>query len=66
MTVITPVLGASAHPFYKWVAGQTGWVPGWNFNKVLLGPDGELVATWGATTNPTSGAITSRIEPFLN
>lgn len=66
MTAITPVLGEDAHPFYIWLKAEHGFAPGWNFNKVLLGPDGEVVATWGSITSPISEAITSKIEPLLN
>lgn len=66
MTEITPVTGAAAHPFYRWLRAEHGFEPAWNFNKVLIGPQGELVATWGSTTRPTSRAILSRIEPLLN
>jgi len=66
MTAITPVIGPEAHPFYAWLADEHGFRPRWNFNKVLIGPQGELVATWGAPTRPTSAAIRSRIEPLLN
>jgi glutathione peroxidase len=66
MTAITSVKGAGAHPFYAWLKAEHGFQPAWNFNKVLIGPAGEVVATWGSTTKPTSGAITSKIEPLLN
>ncbi|WP_395542090.1 glutathione peroxidase [Neotabrizicola sp. sgz301269] len=64
MTTITPVTGAAAHPFYVWVKEEAGFVPGWNFNKVLLGPDGEIEAIWGSAANP-SGVIRERIEALL-
>lgn len=66
MTTITSVKGPQAHPFYAWLKDTQGFVPGWNFNKVLIGPKGEVVATWGSMTNPTSAAITGKIEPLLN
>lgn len=66
MTEITSVTGAGAHPFYAWLKAEHGFAPGWNFNKVLIGPAGEVVATWGSTTKPTSAAITAKIEPYLN
>jgi glutathione peroxidase len=66
MTEITSVKGSTAHPFYAWLKQEHGFAPGWNFNKVLIGPDGEVVATWGSMTNPTSAAITLKIEPLLN
>jgi len=65
MTEITHVKGAAAHPFYDWVQAQSGFVPAWNFNKVLIGPDGLVADTWGARTAPGDAAITSRIEALL-
>ncbi|MGJ8627309.1 MAG: glutathione peroxidase [Sulfitobacter sp.] len=37
MTDITHVRGSDAHPFYKAVADEVGFIPKWNFNKVLVG-----------------------------
>ncbi len=65
MTDITAVRGADAHPFYRSVRAETGFVPRWNFNKVLVGPDGEVVKTWGARTKPEAPAITREIEARL-
>ena len=66
MTEITHVKGPQAHPFYAQVRTETGFQPGWNFNKVLIGPDGAVVATWGSTTRPESPAISRAIEKLLN
>jgi glutathione peroxidase len=66
MTEITPVRGQAAHPFYAWLRDEHGFAPKWNFNKVLIGPDGQLVATWGSITRPNSNAVLSKIEPFLD
>jgi glutathione peroxidase len=65
MTDIQHVKGAQAHPFYVWVADQTGFVPRWNFNKVLLDGEGRVVDTWGAGTSPQSPEMTNRIEALL-
>lgn len=65
MTDITPVLGPNAHPFYRWLARDAGFTPGWNFNKVLIGPDGDVLGTWGSAVKPMSQAIVSKIEPLL-
>lgn len=65
LTEITHIKGAGAHPFYKSVKAQTGFVPRWNFNKVLLDRDGKVVATFGSNTKPMSRQITSRIERLL-
>ncbi len=66
MTEITHVAGDQAHPFFKWVKDQTGFEPGWNFNKILLDGKGDVVATWGSGPKPMSGAITGKIEALLN
>jgi glutathione peroxidase len=66
MTAITPVTGAAAHPFYAMLRETYGFEPAWNFNKVLLGPDGRLVDSWGSGTKPTSGQVTRAIEALLN
>lgn len=66
MTDITHVTGPAAHPFYAWLRDETGFTPSWNFNKVLIGPNGEVLATWGSMTKPTSTSILSKIEPLLN
>lgn len=65
MTDITHVTGPDAHPFYKWLATEDGFTPGWNFNKVLIGPDGTVVGTWGSMTEPDSRKITGKIEALL-
>ena len=65
MTDITRVKGKKAHPFYKDVRAQTGFAPRWNFNKVLVAPDGKVVATWGSHTKPMSPKITGQVERLL-
>jgi glutathione peroxidase len=66
MTAITSVKGGAAHPFYAMLRDTYGFEPAWNFNKVLLGPDGRLVDSWGSGTNPTSRQMTRAIEALLN
>jgi glutathione peroxidase len=65
MTDLTSVRGPAAHPFYAWLRETHGFEPRWNFNKVLIGPDGALVATFGSTVRPTGRQVTSRIEALL-
>ena len=65
MADITRVKGRNAHPFYKAVREETGFAPRWNFNKVLIGPDGAVVQTWGAGTEPLSPKITGAVEGLL-
>jgi len=66
MTDITQVRGPDAHPFYVAVAAETGFVPSWNFNKILIGPDGTVVDTWRAAVEPDSPAIRDRVEALLD
>ncbi|NTT86702.1 glutathione peroxidase [Tabrizicola fusiformis] len=66
MTTIEHVAKGKLHPFYAWVKAEHGFTPGWNFNKVLIGPDGQFIKAWGAVTNPGSAAITSEIDALLN
>lgn len=65
MTTITHVKGTAAHPFYKWLAQSEGFTPAWNFNKVLIAPDGSVAGTFASPVKPASGQITSRIEAML-
>lgn len=65
MTGITHVKGAAAHPFYRWLAQDHGFVPGWNFNKVLIGPDGQPRGFWGAPVRPGSAPMIAAIEAAL-
>lgn len=65
MTDITHVLGQDAHPFYKWVRAQTGFVPRWNFNKVLISPDGRVAATWREGTDPMAQDVRKTVEKYL-
>ena len=65
MTEITDVTGRDAHPFYAWLREESGFVPRWNFNKVLIAPDGSIAATFGAPVRPESAAIAGRIEAML-
>jgi glutathione peroxidase len=66
MADISHVKGAGAHGFYKEVKAQTGFAPNWNFNKVLIGPEGDVVGTWRSNTKPQSRKILRAIEPLLN
>ena len=64
MTTMEHVAKPELHPFYAWVHDQTGFAPGWNFNKVLIGPDGQIVKTWGSTAQPM-GVVKDTIDALL-
>jgi len=57
MAEISRVKGAAAAPFYAWVKRVKGWEPSWNFNKVLIGRDGRIIATYGARERPDGPEI---------
>lgn len=65
MTDILHVAQGEVHPFYAWVRQQTGFVPKWNFNKVLIGPDGAILGSWGSFTKPGGPQISALFEPYL-
>jgi glutathione peroxidase len=66
MTTITHVRGPNAHPFFKWIKNEYGFVPSWNFNKILLNQDGQMVASFGSVARPTGWRITKSIEALLD
>lgn len=66
MTTITPVTGRNAHPFYASLREEVDFEPRWNFNKVLIGPDGSVAGTFGSTVRPTAQKLTREIEALLN
>lgn len=61
------VVGANAHPFYKWAAQVAGEAaaPRWNFHKYLVGPDGQLAAWFPTKTSPASAEVAGEIEKVL-
>ena len=65
MSETLTVTGAQAHPFFKAVRAQSGFTPRWNFNKILIGGNGQVLATWGASTRPLSQKLTRLIEAEL-
>ncbi len=66
MTGISAVKGPQAHPFFASLKADAGFEPAWNFNKVLIGPDGELVATYSSKIKPQSSRLKRDIESLLN
>lgn len=62
------VIGAAAHPLYKWIASQTGeaGAPKWNFHKYLIGKDGALIGTFGSLTAPDAPELAQAIDASLS
>lgn len=67
MTAKQKVIGASAHPLYRWIASELGEgaAPKWNFHKYLIGRDGELLEAWPSRVGPTSKDVTGAVEKAL-
>jgi glutathione peroxidase len=65
LAAITPVRGPRAAPFYAWVRQVKGWEPAWNFNKVLIGRDGRILGTFGASDEPAGARFGPAIEAAL-
>lgn len=61
------VKGDAAHPLFRWAASVGGNEarPGWNFHKLLIGPDGELVRAFPTATEPMSTDVTNAVEALL-
>ena len=67
MTEKNAVIGANAHPLYKWAVVQGGdaAAPKWNFHKYLIGADGELFGSFGSKVTPDAPELTSAIEAAI-
>jgi glutathione peroxidase len=67
MTAKNAVIGANAHPLYKWIVAEAGETaaPRWNFHKYLIGPKGELAGAFPSKVAPESPALTEAIEAAL-
>jgi glutathione peroxidase len=67
MTAKEHVVGAKAHPLYKWVAAELGEdaAPKWNFHKYLFGRDGSIAGTFGSRTAPDAAELKSAINEAL-
>lgn len=60
------VKGKGIHPLYAWLTGHpNGDKVSWNFNKFLVGRDGDLIAHFGSRTSPDSENLTAAIEQAL-
>lgn len=64
MTTIQHVAKGPVHPFYAWVRDTHGFEPGWNFNKVLIGPDGAFVQAWGSNAKPMA-AVKAKMDEVI-
>ncbi len=67
MTAKEHVIGANAHPLYKWIAGELGedQAPRWNFHKYLISKDGELLGAFPSKVTPQSPELVKAVEEAL-
>ena len=58
------VIGAEAHPFYKWAKDTygIGAIPKWNFHKIIINKNGKVSKTFSSITNPSSQKFIAAIE----
>lgn len=64
MVAPTSVKGEKANTLFKELAAQSE-APGWNFNKYLVAPDGEVVAHYGSRVSPDSDEVVTAIKALL-
>ncbi len=62
---LSHVKGAQAHPFYRWVKARKNWEPAWNFGKVVIGRNGQPVACYGSSDEPSGPRITATLDAAL-
>jgi len=67
LSEITNVKGENAHPVFKWAKESFGnsAVPKWNFHKILINKDGQIIDTFASFTSPMSSKIIKKIEKSL-
>ena len=66
ITAKAVVVGAGAHPFYKWAAAaRPREVPKWNFHKYLIGRDGYVAEVFPSAVEPTDTRIKTAIARSL-
>ena len=67
LTEKSRVIGAEAHPFYRWIAAEVGeaGTPRWNFHKYLIGHDGYIAEVFAETVEPTDTRVKTAISRAL-
>ena len=66
ITAKVVVVGANAHPFYRWAAeARPKQVPKWNFHKYLIGRDGYIAEVFASAVEPADTRIKTAIARAL-
>ena len=58
------VRGGGQHPLYTYLTSRKGRVT-WNFNKFLVGKDGQALEQFGSAVKPDDAALIAAIEKAL-
>lgn len=59
------VKGDDMHPLYGYLTATTGQQVKWNFNKFLVGKDGNVISKFESSVEPMSDELTGKIEELL-
>ena len=62
MTKIEEVIGSEKHPLYGWLKEEHGIKPKWNFHKILIDKEGNVVNSYSSLTKPKSEKLIKIIE----
>jgi glutathione peroxidase len=68
MSAKLDVNGTNQHPLYAWLTGPDAAFPGriqWNFEKFLIGRDGQVRARFDPTVRPQDADLKARIAEAL-
>ena len=67
MAAKVSVRGAKAHPLFRWLAAEGGFLslPRWNFYKYLIGRDGHLATWFASMTTPDSPRLAQAIATVI-
>jgi glutathione peroxidase len=67
LTAKEHVIGADAHPLYRWIVESIGEAAAveWNFHKYLFDADGELAELWPSKVEPDDPTLIGTIETAL-
>ena len=67
MTEKVHVRGSGAHPLFRWLAEEGGYLsrPRWNFYKYLIGPDGRLRRWFSSLTAPGAPRFERAVAALL-
>lgn len=68
MAAKVSVSGSAAHPLFKWMGDQGGFLsrPRWNFYKYLIGRDGKLAGWFSSMTSPDSTKFKTAVAKIVD